>query len=86
MTHNSTYQLRLDDALKKESFSVFHELGITPAEGMRIFLSAVARTKSIPFAINIPNAETQQVFAETEAGINLNKAESVMDLFNQLEI
>lgn len=86
MTHNSTYQLRLDEDLKQQAFSVFHELGMTPAEGMRIFLSAVARTKSIPFSINIPNAETQQVFAETDAGINLNKAESVQDLFNQLGI
>lgn len=36
--------------------------------------------------ITKPNAQTQQVFAETDAGINLNKADSVEDLFNQLEI
>lgn len=86
MSQNSTYQLRLDEDLKQKSFAVFHELGMTPAEGMRIFLSAVVRTKSIPFSINIPNEETQQVFADTDAGVNLNKAESVQDLFNQLGI
>jgi DNA-damage-inducible protein J len=86
MARNTTYQLRLDETLKQESFSVFHELGITPAEGMRIFLTMVAKTKSIPFAVNVPNAETQQVFEETDAGINLNKAESVPDLFKQLGI
>jgi hypothetical protein len=37
-------------------------------------------------AVNVPNAETQQVFEETDAGINLNKAESVPDLFKQLGI
>ena len=86
MARNSTYQLRIDETTKRESFAVFHELGITPAEGMRLFLSAVARTKSIPFPINIPNAETQKVFAETDAGINLNSADSKDDLFNQLGI
>jgi len=59
MAHNSTYQLRLDDDLKQKSFSVFHELGMTPAEGMRIFLTMVAKTKSIPFAVNIQNEESK---------------------------
>ena len=39
MARNATYQLRLDEATKRESFAVFHELGMTPAEGMRIFLT-----------------------------------------------
>lgn len=84
MARNTTYQLRLDETLKQESFSVFHDLGMTPAEGMRIFLTMVAKTKSIPFAINVPNAKTQQVFEETDAGLNLNGADSVDDLFDQL--
>ena len=46
---NSTYQLRLDETTKRESFAVFHELGITPAEGMRIFLSTVARKNQSPY-------------------------------------
>lgn len=86
MAHNVTYQIKLDKTIKQKSFAVFHELGITPAEAVRLFLSTVANTKTIPFPIHIPNAQTQQVFAQTDAGINLNKADSVEDLFNQLEI
>ena len=86
MAHNVTYQIKLDKTIKKESFAVFHELGITPSEAVRLFLSTVANTKTIPFPTHIPNAKTQQVFAETDAGINLNKADSIEDLFNQLEI
>jgi antitoxin component of RelBE/YafQ-DinJ toxin-antitoxin module len=37
---------------------------------MRIFLTMVAKTKSIHFDVNVPNTETQQVFEETDVGIN----------------
>lgn len=86
MPHNVTYQIKLDKTIKQRSFAVFHELGITPAEAVRLFLSTVANTKTIPFPTHIPNAQTQQVFAQTDAGINLNKTDTIEDLFNQLEI
>jgi DNA-damage-inducible protein J len=86
MAQDTTYQLRIDQQTKLESFAVFRELGMTPAEGLRIFLTKVAKTRSIPFAINIPNAETAQVLAETDAGIGLNRAKDMADLFKQLEI
>jgi DNA-damage-inducible protein J len=86
MAHTITYQIKLDKTIKQKSFAVFHELGITPTEAVQLFLNTVAQTKSIPFPIHIPNAQTQQVFAETDVGINLNKADSVEDLFKQLEI
>lgn len=85
MAHNVTYQIKLDKTIKQKSFTVFHELGITPAEAVRLFLSTVATTKTIPFPTHIPNAQTQQVFAQTDTGINLNKADSIEDFFNQLE-
>jgi addiction module RelB/DinJ family antitoxin len=87
MARNATYQLRLDEELKQESFSVFHELGITPAEGMRIFLTMVVKTKSIPFAIeHKPNNETIQVIEEAKRGENLVVCQDMDDLFHKLNI
>lgn len=87
MARNATYQLRLDEELKQESFSVFHELGITPAEGMRIFLTMVVKTQSIPFAIeNKPNNETIQVIEEAKRGENLVVCQDMDDLFHKLNI
>jgi addiction module RelB/DinJ family antitoxin len=87
MARNATYQLRLDEELKQESFSVFHELGITPAEGMRIFLTMVVKTKSIPFAIeNKPNNETTRVIEEAKRGENLVVCQDMDDLFHKLNI
>lgn len=85
MARDATYQLRLDEETKRESFAVFHELGMTPAEGMRIFLSMVAKTRSIPFSINIPNLQTQQALAESSDGKGVTHFDSEASLFQHLD-
>jgi DNA-damage-inducible protein J len=84
MAQDATYQLRIDKHTKEASFAVFRELGMTPAEGMRIFLTNVAKSRAIPFPVNIPNARTAKVLADTDLGIGLNRAKDADDLFNQL--
>lgn len=86
MAQDATYQLRIDQQTKDASFAVFRELGMTPAEGMRIFLTMVAKTRSIPFAVNIPNATTAEVLADADAGVGLNRAQNAQDLFEQLDL
>lgn len=83
---DTTYQIRIDGHTKRMSFAVFRDLGITPAEAMRVFLNRVAQTKSIPFSLNVPNAETLKVFAESDAGVGLNRAKNAQDLYSQLGI
>jgi DNA-damage-inducible protein J len=83
---DTTYQLRIDGATKQASFAVFRDLGITPAEAMRVFLNRVVQTKSIPFSLNVPNAETLKIFAESDAGIGLTRAKNTQDLYKQLGI
>lgn len=84
MTQDTTYQLRIDQRIKDASFAVFRELGMTPAEGMRIFLTKVAKTKSIPFPVNLPNVETAQVLADSEKGVGLNHSKDEQDFFKQV--
>jgi DNA-damage-inducible protein J len=59
-TTSVAYQFRLDTALRDEAFQVFNELGMNPAEGMRVFLKQVALTRSIPFAIQAKPPKTGQ--------------------------
>ncbi len=42
-------------------------------------------TAASPNGILVPNAMTQQVMAETEAGVNIVEFASVEDLFNELD-
>lgn len=51
MSRSVSYQIRLSDDEKNAAFSVFRELGITPAQAVRLFLRQVVETRSIPFPI-----------------------------------
>ena len=86
MARTATYQLRLDETTKRESFAVFHKLGMTPAEGMRIFLTTVARTKSIPFPIEYtPNEQTAKTLLASDAEKDYKEFNSLEDLFHDLK-
>lgn len=51
MSRSTSYQIRLSDDEKQAAFSVFQELGINPAQAVRLFLRQVVETRSIPFPI-----------------------------------
>ena len=55
MSRSVSYQIRLSDDEKTAAFSVFSELGITPAQAVRLFLRQVVETRSIPFPIKKNN-------------------------------
>ena len=61
MRKTEVYQVRLDSIEKKHAFAVFKQLGITPAQAVRLFFKQVVLTKSIPFAIENQNINMDQL-------------------------
>lgn len=61
MRKTEVYQVRLDSQEKKQAFAVFKQLGITPAQAVRLFFKQVVLTKSIPFSIENPNINLDQI-------------------------
>ena len=61
MRKTEVYQVRLDSQEKKQAFAVFKQLGITPAQAVRLFFKQVVLTKSIPFAIENQNIDMEQL-------------------------
>ena len=47
MRKTEVYQVRLDSQEKKQAFAVFKQLGISPAQAVRLFFKQVVLTKSI---------------------------------------
>ncbi len=84
MARDATYQLRLDESIKREAFAVFEQLGMTPAEGMRIFLQMVAKTKSIPFPVRVPNRKTVKALLAPSKEKGYKRFKSVDALFTDL--
>ena len=87
MSRSTMYQFRIDEDEKAETFKIFNEMGLKPAQAVRLFFRQVRITQSIPFPIeHFPNAETKKVFTETDAGIDINRAKDIKDLLSKLEI
>lgn len=61
MRKTEVYQVRLDSIEKKHAFAVFKQLGITPAQAVRLFFKQVVLTKSIPFAIENQSINIEQL-------------------------
>lgn len=61
MRKTEVYQIRLDSQEKKQAFAVFKQLGITPAQAIRLFFKQVVLTKSIPFSIENQNINLEQL-------------------------
>ena len=61
MRKTEVYQVRLDSQEKKQAFAVFKQLGITPAQAVRLFFKQVVLTKSITFAIENQSINMEQL-------------------------
>ena len=77
---------------RKTSFCCFKQLGITPAQAVRLFFKQVVLTKSIPFAIENQNINMEQLLKLRKAKAtslnqnpsNLNEDDDHEDLFEEL--
>jgi len=64
-----SYNIRLDEDLKNQSFEVFKRYGITPAQAIKMFLKCTAETQTIPINFNYqPNATTLAAVRELADG------------------
>lgn len=62
MRKTEVYQVRLDSQEKKHAFAVFKQLGITPAQAVRLFFKQVVLTKSIPFSIENQSINLERLY------------------------
>ena len=62
--HSTTMQFRIDPELKHEAEALFHDLGTSFAEALRIFARQRVLSRSMPFPVALPQKETASgVFA-----------------------
>ena len=68
----SNFNIRLDNDLKTRAFAVIERFGLTPTQAMRMFLTQIAETDSVPLSLDYarrqgddtPNAVTRQAIRE----------------------
>lgn len=67
---NASFSFRLSDGLKKQSFGIIEEYGLTPSQAINLFLTQIVATKSIPVSLDYlqPNDVTLRAIEEIENG------------------
>jgi DNA-damage-inducible protein J len=87
MSKTDVVRARIDAQVKEEASRVLGEMGLTPSDGIRMFLTSVAKKKELPFHpmdFFEPNAETIAAMEELERGENITTCETVEELMEQL--
>ena len=85
MAKDGFLNARMDKSLMDEVHGIFASLGLSKTEAITIFYSQVRLNNGLPFEIKIPNTDTIQTFEKTDRGEDLHHADSVSDLFSQLD-
>jgi len=57
MAKNATISMRIDDQLKSDVETIFHQLGMTTSEAIKIFFAAVRNRNGIPFQLQVASAQ-----------------------------
>jgi DNA-damage-inducible protein J len=82
----TTVRARIEPKLKEETEHIFDELGISTTEAIRMFFTQVKLHRGLPFEIKIPNPDTEKAILEAKGRLNLRKADSSNQLFDELGI
>ena len=85
MSNSTMYQFRIDEQEKAETFEILQEMGIKPAQAVRLFFRQIRKTHALPFPIeHIPNERTAKVLLQDDVEKDYKRAKSVDDLFADL--
>jgi DNA-damage-inducible protein J len=85
MPRTATIQARIDPEIKAQAQEILNKLHISMSEAISIYLTQVTLQKGIPFELKIPNEVTAETIRKSEKGEELHQADSVDDLFKELE-
>ena len=75
---------RVDDKLKAQAEKVLRRVGVSTSEVITMLLHQVVLRGGVPFAIEIPNKETQQAMRELEAGKGERYRGSTKDALDEI--
>jgi len=79
-------QARINSALRNRTDKIFKEVGLNRSEAIKLFLHQVELHHGLPFELKIPNEKLSRVFRDSDSGKNVDKFNSVEELFEDLDI
>jgi len=80
----ATINTRIEPKLKSQAEAIFHKVGLTSAEAVRLFYVQVCLQKGLPFEVRIPNEETIKAMSDADKR-KTHKAKNVDEIFENLD-
>ncbi|WP_167483923.1 type II toxin-antitoxin system RelB/DinJ family antitoxin [Mesorhizobium tamadayense] len=74
MASDGMIHVRMDEDEKNEAAAVLASMGLSVSGVVRLMLKRVAREKTVPFDLRVPNAETRAAMAEAQTIIESGRA------------
>ena len=81
MPQSTVIHARIDPATKAATERILGELGLTPTEAIRLLYRQIAMRGEFPLELKVPNALTAETLAKADRGEELERFESVDDLY-----
>ena len=81
---DSVIRSRIDANVKAKATKLFHHMGLSMSDAIRLFLYQSIAEKGLPFNINIPNAKTAATLREIKAHPERLKKTSLKQLKKNL--
>ena len=72
---------RIQSEIKEQAERILQRLGLSPTEAIRMFYTQIALRNGLPFDVAIPNVETIKVMDDSRNGHNLERFDSIENLF-----
>lgn len=86
MAKTAMVQARIEPELKSEVEKILRSLGLNTTYAISVFFKQIKLHKGIPFAVEIPNAETRKAIEDSRKGKNLVKVKNAAELFKELGV
>lgn len=64
---------RINNDIKEQASLILDKIGLNVSDAIRLFLNQVVMQRGIPFAVNIPNAETIVAMESVDRGEDLEE-------------
>jgi DNA-damage-inducible protein J len=87
MAATTMVHVRVDQAIKAQAAETLAAMGLSVSDAVRVFLMRVVAEQKMPFALQVPNAETRAAMAEADKIAHTRHARfgNAAELFYDLE-
>jgi DNA-damage-inducible protein J len=72
-----TLQVRIEEDLRTKADEVLHEIGLDVPSAVRLFLTKVVQTRSIPFELKAPGIRVVEVAADPDTQVRMDEIAAV---------